>query len=279
MYGLILENFRCVILEKFGEPVWNKIVEKSGIQHRTFAMHKIYSEDLMLRLIQAAFDVTQHSKEDVFEDVGLHFLGFIGRYGYDRILKVLGRHMRDFLSGLDNLHEYLRFTYPKLRAPSFFCDEETENGLKLYYRSSRKGFVYYVVGQIKAVGRFFYHMEVDVKVLDYTESRHGSTTVFQLTFDNSVYMQSRRKLKRHSVISLNGDVENLRIQMDVFFEVFPFHIVYDQNMVILSVGNSLQAVLPGLPGQKVSAQFSLVRPFVDFTWETVRSQVFFTFIS
>ena len=56
---------------------------------------------------------------------GEKFVGFVGTYGYDRILRVLGRHMRDFLNGLDNLHEYLRFSYPKLKPPSFFCENET----------------------------------------------------------------------------------------------------------------------------------------------------------
>ena len=62
------------------------------------------------------------------------FDSFLGQYGYDRILRVLGRHLRDFLNGLDNLHEYLRFSYPKLKPPSFFCEHETREGLTLHYR-------------------------------------------------------------------------------------------------------------------------------------------------
>ena len=65
-----------------------------------------------------------------------------------RILKVLGRTLRDFLSNLDNLHEYLRFSYPKIKPPSFFVTNETPNGLTLHYRSKRKGFVNYVKGQV-----------------------------------------------------------------------------------------------------------------------------------
>ena len=30
---------------------------------------------------------------------GLFFVDFVGQYGYDRVLSVLGRHMRDFLNG------------------------------------------------------------------------------------------------------------------------------------------------------------------------------------
>ncbi len=58
----------------------------------------------------------------------------LGQYGYDRILRVLGRHLRDFLNGLDNLHEYLRFSYPHLKPPSFFCEYESKHGILLHYR-------------------------------------------------------------------------------------------------------------------------------------------------
>lgn len=83
--------------------------------------------------------------------MGVFFIGFVSQYGYDRVLSVLGRHMRDFLNGLDNLHEYLKFSYPRMRAPSFICENETRQGLTLHYRSKRRGFVYYTMGQIREV--------------------------------------------------------------------------------------------------------------------------------
>lgn len=51
-----------------------------------------------------------------------------------RDLQVLGRHVRDFVNGLDNLHEYLRFSYPKVQPPTFFCQEESATGVTLHYR-------------------------------------------------------------------------------------------------------------------------------------------------
>jgi len=48
-----------------------------------------------------------------------------GNAVWDNVRKkaVLGRHMRDFLNGLDNLHEYMRFSYTKLKPPSFFVEK------------------------------------------------------------------------------------------------------------------------------------------------------------
>lgn len=55
------------------------------------------------------------------------------------------------ITGLDNLHEYLKFSYPRLKPPSFICENETKQGLTLHYRSKRRGFVYYTMGQIREV--------------------------------------------------------------------------------------------------------------------------------
>ena len=68
------------------------------------------------------------TEKEFFDQMGVHFVGFVGQYGYDRVLSVLGRHVRDFLNGLDNLHEYLKFSYPRMRAPSFICENETREG-------------------------------------------------------------------------------------------------------------------------------------------------------
>lgn len=55
------------------------------------------------------------SESEFMDQMGVYFVNFVSQYGYDRVLSVLGRHMRDFLNGLDNLHEYLKFSYPLMR--------------------------------------------------------------------------------------------------------------------------------------------------------------------
>ena len=39
------------------------------------------------------------SERDFMGQMGEYFVDFVGQYGYDRVLSVLGRHMRDFLNG------------------------------------------------------------------------------------------------------------------------------------------------------------------------------------
>lgn len=269
VYGLLLENFQTLLVNRYGSEIWEKIRDHAGVQHHSFSTHNIYSDSLLQRLIKSTVEITGDRRDEVLEATGALFVNFIGQYGYDKILRVLGRHIRDFLNGLDNLHEFMRFTYPKLRAPSFFCTDEHERGMKIHYRSSRKGFLYYVIGQIKEVGRVFYDQDIQVEVLDQRESKDGFSALMQLTFDNRAFIAARRRPKRHSVISLSEETENVNIHMDVFHEVFPFHIVYDHSMTITSVGSSLDAILPDLVGKKIAQEFSLIRPFLEFSWENV----------
>ena len=43
--------------------------------------------------------VLQLTEFEFMGDQGEFFVDFVGQYGYDRVLSVLGRHMRDFLNG------------------------------------------------------------------------------------------------------------------------------------------------------------------------------------
>ena len=43
----------------------------------------------------------------------------------------------------------------RLKAPSFFIAEETDTGIMMEYRSKRRGFQYYVQGQIKELSKNF----------------------------------------------------------------------------------------------------------------------------
>ena len=45
-----------------------------------------------------------------------------------QVLRVLGRTFPTFLNALDNLHEYMMFTYPALKSPSFYCEHESRTG-------------------------------------------------------------------------------------------------------------------------------------------------------
>jgi guanylate cyclase len=137
MYGLFVSNFENYITLKYGQDTWNKIKKLSSIDSSNFVMHQVYPDQLIGKLVKAAFQVLGIQESDLYEEAGYHFIKYIGQFGYDKVLILLGRKLSDFLNGLDNLHECLKFSYPKLQAPSFVCDNEDEEGLLLHYNSKR----------------------------------------------------------------------------------------------------------------------------------------------
>ena len=190
---------------------------------------------------------------------GEHFVETIGHYGYARLLRVLGRDMRDFLNGLNDLHEYLRFSYPKMRPPGFLCESETPKGMQLHYTSSRQGFLCYVIGQLKTVGKI-YGKELEVSVQSEEERGTGCHFILDLHFDNSEML---RQMKPNIGMDFS-------ISSDVFLTIFPFCMVFDSDLVIQRVGNKLEDVLPGLSMQKVDQVFTLRKPHIgDITWNKV----------
>ena len=54
----------------------------------------------------------------------------------------------------------------RIRAPSYFCDNETDTGLELHYRSKRRGFVHYTIGQLRAVAKTFFKLDLQIEILD-----------------------------------------------------------------------------------------------------------------
>ena len=273
MYGLIIEAIVTYIQQTYGEEAWSKIRTKAGLDNECFSTHERYSESIIPVIANAVVEITGEDYENLLDAFGVSFVSFVGKYGYDRMLKVLGRHMRDFLNGLDNLHEYLRFSYPKMRPPSFFCENENKSGLTLHYRTRRKGYLNYVMGQIRQVGVMFYNTKVDIYVISQEELNDGTQhVVFRLLFNNTAFREQQMKLSQENYI------ENIPISSEHIFNLFPFHVVFSRNLQVKSIGAGLAAVMPNIMGTKLEDQFELKRPLLPLLWDNVSTRNFYFFI-
>ena len=202
-------------------------------------------------------------RDTVMTMFGEYFVENIGRYGYARLLRVLGRDLRDFLNGLDDLHEYLRFSYPKMRPPSFICENETPEGMLLHYTTRRKGYLCYVIGQLKTVGKI-YGKDLNISVLEQQENGEECHFTLDLEFDNSEMLRPRRP----SSFGMDFTVSDER-----FLGIFPFCLVFGPDLVITRVGQKLLEVMPHILGKKISEVFNLRKPqFGKLNWSTVSWQ-------
>ena len=269
MYGTLLASVQYCLTEKYGEKIWEKIRERAEISDHLFITHKRYSESFMKKIADAAEEVlgdeTDMISDDFMQYFGACFVKFFSHYGYDRIIRVSGRYLRDFLIGIDNLHEHVRFGYPKMSSPSFFCEEETSTGLTLNYISKRKGFMYYVIGQVKEIASSLYNLDVDIKILS---SEVTNRVVYRLGFDNTGHKAGGPdSLTVKSKRSLN---------VEVFFSIFPFSFALSCDMTINMAGHGIISTVGSrIIGKDVREMFTMRRPNAEFTWETVRNSVDF----
>ena len=220
---------------------------------------------LIPRLSKAAQLYLGKPEDEIMEELGVYFVTFVSGFGYDSMLKVQGRGLRDFLEGMDNLHEYLRLTYPKMKSPSFQCSDETRDGLTLHYRTKRKGFLYYVKGQLRQVAKVFYQTQVEIEIKKCQMDKNGTYVIMRLHFDNRHFSKTRVSEVEH--------MENVPMDPQLFYTAFPFHIIFDRNMVVRHIGSSLNTVYSNVAGQRIDAMFSIVRPTMELTFKNVRIKV------
>merc|ERR1719369_1522186 len=206
--------------------------------------------------------------EEFYEGMGVYFVALATELGYGLILSALGRNFRDFFVNLDNLHDYLKFTFQRMKAPSFFIAAEDNNGMTMEYRSKRRGFQYYVQGQVKELSKNFAQeikkLEIELKKQEVIFDTVVNT--FELKFENKGYeIMKQQQASRKDA--------SMPVRAAIIFEMFPFCILYNANMEVTVLGIALRQIIPKIIGKPLSSWWELVKPLVEFKWEVILTRM------
>ncbi|MGH0158204.1 UNVERIFIED_CONTAM: hypothetical protein FKN15_043203 [Acipenser sinensis] len=241
-----------------------------------FLVRIIYDDTKTYDLVAAASKVLKVNAGEILQMFGKMFFEFCQESGYDTILRVLGSNVREFLQNLDALHDHLGTIYPGMRAPSFRCtDAEKGNNLILHYYSEREGLQDIVIGIIKTVAQQIHGTEIEMKVI-----QHKSEECDHIKF----LIEEKDSEEEAFYEDLDGFEENgtqeTRISPYTFCKAFPFHIMFDRDLVLTQCGNAIFRVLPQLqPGScNLVSVFSLVRPHIDFSFHGILSHINTVFV-
>ncbi|XP_022255882.1 soluble guanylate cyclase 89Da-like [Limulus polyphemus] len=268
MYGMLLESVQHFVRTEYGEDMWCLVLEEAGFKNSVFTTHQIYPDQLILKLASCCSQHTGKRTDDFLHFFGQCFVRFFSHYGYDTLIRASGRHFRDFIHGVDNLHHQIRFSYPKMQSPSLYVETEDVKGAILHYRSKRSGFAYYVIGQLVQIARTFYGLELDVRILRNGPDSDGTGchVIYHLQFDNTPYQKQQMARK-----SLQELTDLSPISGRNLFILFPFSVAFDRNMNILEVGGKVRELFNfhGFIGKHVETFFLFHRPRVVFSWRNV----------
>ncbi|XP_065303181.1 guanylate cyclase soluble subunit beta-1-like isoform X4 [Dermacentor albipictus] len=278
-YGFIHCALEDLVTKKFGADTWKLLLEKSGISMHgaSFLMHKVYTDDMTLKLVAAACEVLGLDLDTCLEAFGEHFLYFCQQHGYDHILRVLGSNMADFLTNLDNLHDHLASTYPGMRAPSFRVTPGPSGQILLHYYSDRKGLHPIVLGIVKVVGKEFFNTEVRANISVVSEFGERAHVTLEVTETNKEGKSCL--LPSHAADTLSSRPEDLRMGVKTMCAAFPFHVLFRRDFGILQAGKGLLRLV-GHRWKESRAQgrrlkfddiFDITRPVIECTFESIRS--------
>lgn len=262
---MLLESVQHYTQLEYGEPVWLKMLEMVGFKYTVFRTHQIYPDDLMPNLAQACSTILNNgaTQQNVMNFFGHCMIRYLSNFGYDKPIKATGRYFSDFLSNMDNMHLHMRFSYPKMKSPSMYISHVDNDGVVLVYRSSRKGYTHYFIGQLNEIALDVYDTNLKVTILDETNVSSGYRNVMvrlRLQFDNRDYFATK----------MNNQLERVSlppIDSQLLLKLFPFGFMLDHSMTITDMGEKLFQVNGNMIGMPVANCFRIRRPRgVTFNW-------------
>ncbi|XP_060767525.1 guanylate cyclase soluble subunit beta-2 [Neoarius graeffei] len=286
-YGFINTCLRTLVVEKFGEEIWEQLRLLAGVQD-TFMTYEIYDDVITIRLVQEACKMLDISSEVVLKLFGEYFFSFCKMSGYDTMLRTLGGNLVEFIENLDALHSYLALSYQEMNAPSFRVERTNDGRTLLHYYSDRKGLHHIVPGIIEAVAKDFFGSKVTMNILEQPEEaeRTGKKehVIFLMTqtSEGTQTKEDDGREQREVKEMVTSDIilhsfcpiypKRLWIDEKAFCNAFPFHIVFDQDLTVKQTGVNIQKFVPGLQqaGIRLDEYFSVVHPEVTFNIYSIK---------
>ena len=125
MYGLLLANMKDYVINKYGQKKWDDAIAGLKIESDKFGVFETFPEGQIVKMGKKCMQVLEMKDEEFYEGMGIYFIKLTQELKYDRYILNLGRSLRDFFLNLDNLHDYLKIQFPRLKPPSFFVEDET----------------------------------------------------------------------------------------------------------------------------------------------------------
>lgn len=180
MYGLVNKAVKGLIIQEYGQALWDKIRLEIGFNEDEFLSFESYPDKLTYDIVGQASRETGVSGADLLRAFGEYWVLYTADEGYGQLMSFSGKSFSDFLKNLNLLHERVADLMPSLQPPSFRTAEETENSIVLHYSSKRKGFEPMVEGLIVGLAKRF-QIEVNVKVLP-IETEEGAQSNYLINW-------------------------------------------------------------------------------------------------
>jgi guanylate cyclase soluble subunit beta len=144
MLGWINDCVEKLVIEKFGVEVWHAVKEKAGCEVKDGGFLKLehYTDNSTTSLVDAASELSGLTVPQVYEAFGVFFVAYVIDEGYENLLCCQGSTLKDWMTNINAIHSHLQTTFPKkMIMPEFWCEENGDGTLSLFYFSTRGNFL------------------------------------------------------------------------------------------------------------------------------------------
>ncbi|CAH8478478.1 unnamed protein product [Heterobilharzia americana] len=275
MYGVLIEIAKHYIIENYGENTWIWLCKKSNSGETDIHCRKLYPNNMLEIMITVLSNAVYTDKDTLLYDIGRYTIQYLARNGYNKLLTALGKTFKDLLSNMNDHHEYLRYSYHHIKPPTFVILSSTPKCILLEYSTRRPGYNHYAKGLLVEVAKHFYQLHLIVR--NSPQQLEGSVyrTIFTLELcvgesfqENELYLSKTELAPVH---------EFPKVSNKVLFDLIPFHLVLDENLIIRSAGERFLKFKPNLKNSKFQEYFIILLPYVKPNFERIIMFRFCTF--
>eukprot|EP00055_Hartaetosiga_balthica_P003971 m.9663 g.9663 ORF g.9663 m.9663 type:complete len:685 (-) comp3512_c0_seq1:180-2234(-) len=255
MYGVVHKGmFAWIRTYPDGEEKLHAIAELVGEAHLD-DFFRFYNDSTTEALLSAVVQVMHLGLDECTYQAGLQFMGGLGETGFQSTLFALGDNLFSVLENIDSLHESFRPSFPEMKAPSLKPERTGENSMDVHYRSESDNLAPFVMGAIKSCAKTLFDLDIDM-VHRTKKGQSGKHDVF------NIYAEARAFPATQQDYQFESKMTTMQINPFLSNKLFPFHICFDRNLKIVSVGSSLTRHIIGkdVIGSKFSTFFKLARP-------------------
>ena len=154
MKGSIVKCLSELIKSNFGEHKWKEILQQSGENPNMLirALSDIDDKTFFV-IFENTCSVLNLSKQQACDAFGDYWMNTFAPQLYG-VYYTKFKNAKQFIMGMDNVHETVTNIVPNARPPRFTIEETDENTITVTYISTRNMIDFYI-GLVKGVGNFF----------------------------------------------------------------------------------------------------------------------------
>lgn len=181
MFGMIHRSARDMVLEQFGQSVWDRILEAAHLDDGALVSAQSYPDEVTFRLIAAAAATAGLTLDQTLHAFGRHWVKAADQGPYGNVMRILGATLEECLMNLDRMHASIQIAMPGAQLPQFAVVSQDERSIELAYYSRRAGLEPFVCGLLEGLMERF-HQPGSVGFSDTV----GEARMFTMTFATPV---------------------------------------------------------------------------------------------